>query len=579
MEIFRLENTKNNVLCTKCNHILKFNINHEKFAIEGICKNGHFFNDISFKSFLDSFIKSTSSKKVNCYKCHINNEKNIFVCQCNKLFCNICISSHLQEEKHKIKKYKNDYKFCDIHKKLNLFYCNNCQIEICVICKINHQNHCIKPIVDFLPNQKIKESLPKIAENFKENILNLKEEIINLKKDLEEKFKELESLFDFIEKLNEKLFQKYNFEIDEFNNYENINYINRYINNEKILRVETYLNYLFFNQKLDLEEKEITAISIDNKKVISNRNFYSYYNYNDLEFFRDNLFFEKQIADFRRLNLEKNITLFELKNYSFKNIVTYSLDKFKNIDKIKPAKYGNYFLINFEKKKNIKILEYDNNSKTLTLSKKEIKANKSFLFDKKFDDFIDDKNGNIITIDFSELIVWKKNKKKNNFTEIMSFAQKYYKLLNINEKMFFANSRDFLTFLNHDKYEVIASIQYKEEVDCAYELNENILIMKSGRKYILISLKFFEISQIIDFGENIYFIKAKDNILLQYIINNKQIIIIKRIFNEKEGSFNKEENITIHTNSTTNYPKILATNNNKILIGDSGLLSIYSDII
>ena len=161
----------------------------------------------------------------------------------------------------------------------------------------------------------------------------------------------------------------------------------------------------------------------------------------------------------------------------------------------------------------------------------------------------------------------------------MSFAQKYYKLLNINEKMFFANSRGFLTFFNHDKYEVIGSIQYKEEVDCVYELNENILILKCERKYILISVKFFEISQIIDFGENIYFLKAKENILLQYLINNKQIIIIKRIFNEKEGSFNKEENITIHINSTTNYPKILATNNNKILIGDSGLLSIYSEII
>ena len=575
MEIFRIENKKNNVFCRECNQILKFNINHERFEVEGICKNRHIFNNISFKYFIDNYILYSSSKTFNCCKCFTNNENNIFLCQCDKIFCSNCIKSHLKEEKHRIKKYKNEINICDVHKKANKFFCDFCKLDICENCKINHQNHYIKSIADILPSKKLKESFPQNAENFKEKILLLKESIKEEKKEIDQRFEKLNLFFDFIVNLNEKLFQKYNFEIDDFNNYENINYINRYINNKKIIEEKTYLNYLLFNQKIDIGEKMIIPNKINNGKIKTNKKIPPYCDYNNLKIFKENLFYEIKNQDQR----EKYIKIFELKDYLFKYITYYDLNQFKQIHSIKLANYGNYFLINLGKKKNIKILEYDIGLKTLSLSGKEVKSNKIYFGDRNFNDFIDDKNGNILTIDYDSLIVWKKNQKKKYFNEIISFPYQYNKLYNINEKLFFGKYSNKITFFKYDKYEIIQLIQYNGEIEYACELNENILILKNMNKYVLISLKYFEIQQIIDFGQNNCFLKAKDNILIQYSIKNKQIKIIKSLFNEKEGCFNKEENISINTNITTNNPNILLLNNNNIFIGESGLMIIYTKVI
>ena len=71
-----------------------------------------------------------------------------------------------------------------------------------------------------------------------------------------------------------------------------------------------------------------------------------------------------------------------------------------------------YFLINFKLKKNIRILEYDNKNKTLNLCKEEIRCIRTYPV-KNFSNFIDNKNGNIISIDSKgELNIWKKNRKK-----------------------------------------------------------------------------------------------------------------------------------------------------------------------
>ena len=55
---------------------------------------------------------------------------------------------------------------------------------------------------------------------------------------------------------------------------------------------------------------------------------------------------------------------------------------------------------------------------------------------------------------------------------------------------------------------------------------------------MLISLKYFEISQIIEYNEDYSPLIAKDNKFIQYFIKNKKLTIIKNEFNEDQGVFN-----------------------------------------
>ena len=110
--------------------------------------------------------------------------------------------------------------------------------------------------------------------------------------------------------------------------------------------------------------------------------------------------------------LRKHITLYEFKRHSFEFISQYKLEDLGDIDEIKVAKYNKDILINFQKRKNIKVLEFNLEEKKFSLSKNEVKA-KKFFGDRNFDDFIEDNDNNIITTDLNGICLWKKHKKKS----------------------------------------------------------------------------------------------------------------------------------------------------------------------
>ena len=161
-------------------------------------------------------------------------------------------------------------------------------------------------------------------------------------------------------------------------------------------------------------------------------------------------------------------------------------------------------------------MEYYSNNKTLLLSKKEIKFKNFSYFDNFFYDFIDFKSGDVLTTDKKELILWEKNKRrKKYFKEKMNFPQPYYNLYYINEKVFMAYYNYLLTFFDLNKFEPIKSI-ISDKVDFVSLLNNKLLIVKSTKKYMIIPLKYFEISQIIEYNEDYSPLIAKENKLIQY---------------------------------------------------------------
>ena len=582
MEIFRLENTKYSVICNECNNILKFKINPDKFNIEGKCKNNHIFKNISFYSFKNDFIRNTSLIKLSkCYKCFKNNEAKSFLCQtCHKLFCYYCKNQHLKEENHNnIKYYINNKKICPKHDKSFYFYCNDCNCYICEICKIEHLNHSTTSLLDIFPTNEKKESMQKKTIILEEKLKILKEMLNKRQKEINEKFSKIDDYLSFLLEINDNLFKKYNYSIFDIHNYENFNYIYNFINNEKIFEEKNYLDYIFYNVSLKKNEnkEEIENINEKEKIVMNNNNLENlfYKDYSKLQYFKDNLFYE---IEFNHKYYDNYIKLYEFTDFSFKQITSYNLCFFTKLLSINKAKFGDYFLINYEMKKHIQFLEYDSIIKTFTLSKKEIKTSKGGFFDKHFKDTIDCKNENILTVDEEGLKLWEKRNKQKFYNKKYIFPKNYYKLYNIDDKTFFAKEYDLITFFKIEQLEPIKQCEFDGSIDFVSTINNKLLFLQNKEKYILISLKFFDVIQIIENSDKRYPLKIINNDLIQYSIKDNKIIIIKEVLNEKKGYFIKEKITELEVESGL-YPKILITDNNNLFVGKKGSLSIFTEFI
>ena len=171
MEILRIENTKLTPLCEKCQNILKFKINHDDLNVEGECKNGHVFNDISFFDFKTNVVKATSNiSKSYYYKCFKTQESENYLCQtCNKLFCSNCMKQHLEIENHKYVNYFDYDKTCQRHNISYTIFCDYCKENLCTKCKTYHKNHSIKNLIDIIPNNEEKTLTPWKATFFEDH--------------------------------------------------------------------------------------------------------------------------------------------------------------------------------------------------------------------------------------------------------------------------------------------------------------------------------------------------------------------------------------------------------------------------
>ena len=159
-----------------------------------------------------------------------------------------------------------------------------------------------------------------------------------------------------------------------------------------------------------------------------------------------------------------------------------------------------------------------------------------------------------------------------------SFPKNYYKLYNINDKIFMAKCYDLITFFNFSYIEPIKSLNLYGIIDFVSSINNKLLIIKNEKKYVLISIKYFDICQIFDSNENIYPLKAIDNALIQYNINDINIKLIINKYNEEKGYFN-EEKVIILNHNLSQYSKLLMTDNKELFIGNNGTINLFTKII
>ena len=534
MEIFKLDKTKYIVKCTECFNIIKFKINFDNFKVNVECRNGHNKDNIGFQEFINFYIRNSSYISIYCYNCFnsINDSNNNFICKdCNKLFCKKCINRHMDINRHKIIiDFIPQYKLCQTHNEKYSFYCEICKINICDKCKFSHENHNIKFFQDIIPNiEKLKLAKQDI-KNFECKLDNIFSSISKYKIRNSQRYEEVKIFFKFLNDINDKLINNFNDNYYDYYNFENLNYLLNLLKNENILNTSKYIDYILPNNEKDNIQviKKFKVIK-NNKEINYIKIFYN------LKYLKDNLFY---IYDY-----DNYIKIYEFKNFtlSFNSVLLYNLEKLK-IKNINIGKYNNIILLNSYSKKNIKILEYDINNKSINLSKKEVKEKKSDS-SKTFEMCIDNKNGNIIATDSVSITVWRKNEKKYFFEKYLHINEKSRYLFNINDNLFgIRNINNNLKFYETESYKCLGKINYNKLVNYVGNIS-NILIGFSNinlKILFFVNLKYFEIVQIISNDQIIY---AKNNYLYSFYYKEQNLKILKKKFDVKRNDFISFEDI------------------------------------
>ena len=123
------------ILCPACKEICILNFKDYKIYLNN-CIRKHFFSNILFEQFND--FQKVDESKILCYNCN-NNKKDSFeskfykCCNCNINICPLCKLNH--DKNHKIIDYDKKNYNCNQHGEKYKYYCNECNQNLCELCK------------------------------------------------------------------------------------------------------------------------------------------------------------------------------------------------------------------------------------------------------------------------------------------------------------------------------------------------------------------------------------------------------------------------------------------------------------
>ena len=580
MELFYVENTKYITKCPECLEIVGIKINYENFTLSVQCKDGHNKDELPFNEFEDKYIKPSQIYKCKCHYCFklLNDDTINFKClQCNKLLCSNCVNNHFKETKHNTEKFIQKYQLCEKHNQKYNFFCETCKQNICDKCKKSHRKHTIKSILNLIPTKTKLDSVNNSLEEFDKKVDELLSLMRKYKEEIDKRYTQINGFFQFLKNINNYLLNNFNSNYFDYYNFENFNYLFDSLKDDNIFDINKYKNYLFMKEKNIKENNEDNEDKIESTKEKRNEfkihrreneaNINYIQNLNKLQYLKENIFF---VFD------KTFIKFFKFENYAFTSFLYYDLGKFK-IYNIQPAKYSNSILINFEFKKNVKILEYDLINKTIKLSKKDIKEQKMG-YPRHFYKCIDNNNGNILTQDNVGTTIWKLDEKKNYIKHsTINIAQ--LSLFNVSENLItFQDNNYNIYFYDTINYECNNKIYYDKKVNLIGIINNEIMIFNNSYSSVLfmIDIKYLEIIQIIDNNKYYPSIKIKDNYLLTfYMENDNKLIIKKNEYNIKEHNFKLTE--TIEKDSKLNsFSNVLITDFDYIVIVNYNTMTILN---
>ena len=209
-------------------------------------------------------------------------------------------------------------------------------------------------------------------------------------------------------------------------------------------------------------------------------------------------------------------------------------------------------------------MEYNLNKKSIKLSNKKIN-DYEIISSGQFSKYFDLKNGNVITLYYDKVIIWKNQTNDDFMTKALTINIISDTVYEINSNFFFLQDNHYnIKFYDVETFECQNIIKYKYNIKYIGMINDELAIFKkdSIENYmIIINIKYFEIVQFISGEFNSESSILKKNYFFDFNIKNQKLFINKRIISIKNGYINNEKSI----NKSTNLERV-----NQIIVTDKG---------
>ena len=245
------------IICPSCQEPCLISIENYKIKLFG-CINNHIINNIKIKDFPDT--QKINISNIICNKCKIKNKGNstkndFYKClNCNQNLCLLCRANH--NINHNIIKYDLKNYICQKHNEPFIKYCKACNKNYCFSCEEEHDKHETISLSELRPN----------IDEVKNNLIKMKKEIDlfnNKVKKIIKKLNELISIMNIYYEINNNILNSYNKQNRNFQIFQNINNIN--INNE------FFQELIKINNIENIDEQSFNIIELSNK-INSNNN-------------------------------------------------------------------------------------------------------------------------------------------------------------------------------------------------------------------------------------------------------------------------------------------------------------------
>ena len=258
-----------NIICPECKEDIKMNVKNYKINLFG-CKNNHQINNILFTEFENTQI--VDLKNIIFELCKVNKSKTyknqFFKCSdCNINLCLLCKINHNQT--HKIYDYDKINIICIKHNELFTNYCKNCKKNICYLCEEEHGKHEVILLRKLMIE---KSELMSELEVLKKSINKFKNDIIKL--------------IEILNNVKDNLYKYYDIEEYIFNNYET---------NERNYEILSNINELIDFNKIIIKDINNENSIEDKFKIINN--IYNKINNNEI----------KLLAEIKNVDTNKNV--------------------------------------------------------------------------------------------------------------------------------------------------------------------------------------------------------------------------------------------------------------------------------
>ena len=250
------------IICPNCKEKTCIKIRDYKVELYN-CKNKHRINDIVLDKYEQ--IQNIDISKIVCYDCKENksniHNKEFFKCiTCQINLCPLCKTNHNKE--HNIINYDSKDIICSIHKEVFISYCNECKTNICLSCINKHKDHDCISFMDIIPDlDKMKEEkkiLRTLMDKLKENINDIIKKLNEVGKNMEIYYKIYDDMLNNYQNKNRnyELIKSIN-EIDNINILKDLNEINKFDNIiDKCINILNIYNKMT-NNKLNINQEKI----------------------------------------------------------------------------------------------------------------------------------------------------------------------------------------------------------------------------------------------------------------------------------------------------------------------------------